>query len=127
MGVDKNDAHLTKQLRLFSLALFCFSQFNVYFRFCSRHSRPCCLSVTAVILSIYSCFSLHTTLVRSCFYIDRHTPLDHALLIEVCVIVVHLLNDMTSKEKYRRQKKKKQKREKKKGKIFYGKNESNKG
>ena len=38
-------------------------------------SRPCCLSVPAEsLLSIYSCSRLHASLVRSCFYIDTHTP-----------------------------------------------------
>ncbi len=42
---NKNDVHLIEQLRLFFLALLCSSQFNVHFRFCSRHSSsllPAC-------------------------------------------------------------------------------------
>lgn len=62
-------------------------------------SRPCCLSVPAQsLLSIYSCSRLHASLVRSCSYIDTHThtPLDHALAVGFCVIVVHSLKDINS-------------------------------
>jgi hypothetical protein len=41
------------------------------------------------LLSIYSCFRLYAFLIRSCFYIEIETPLDHALAVEVYIIVVH--------------------------------------
>lgn len=89
---------------------FLFSQFNVHFRFCSRHFLVlvACLLLQSW-LSIYSCFRLSMFFSRSLLllYRDTRTPLDHALAVGLYVIVVHPLKNVNNKRKTARRKRKK--------------------
>jgi len=109
MRILENDVHLMEQLRLFSLSLFSPSLSSTFISG-SVHDilvLVACLKLQSL-LSIYSCSRLYAFLIRSCVYIDIETPLDHALTVEVYVIVVHPFQNI-----YKEQEEKKQKRKKK--------------